>query len=118
VASETHSHANGQVAQYKGGTVYIDDWKIANDNDFWTAPLTKQINFAYNVALHELAHVGGIGHDDVNDGGKDLMDGSFGMAATDVANKSVWNIKWNLGIILDPLDCYNATSGTGDRCAD
>lgn len=118
LAEETHSTPHGTLVQYDFATVYINDYQVITSPAWGSAPLNKQVNFSSNVIRHELMHVSGIGHETYASGGLSLMDQTYGAAVGDL-NKGVWT-----GIVFpttgdaDRIDCYNPTSGTGDRCAD
>lgn len=116
VGSETHTTVNGTLVQVGSQRIIIDQNAIVNTPCWGTGDTNKWSNFTKNVTNHEFYHVAGVGHEpSPGGGGITLMDPGYDGAAAKAACTGVMFAK---SADEQNIDCYNATSGTGDRCAD
>lgn len=116
VSTEPINTVNGTLAQYGSGTTTIDQAKIEATACFSTGTLQKQVDFSENVIQHEFWHILGIGHEKSPGGnGITLMDPTYDGSVNKATCTGFVNLN---NSDLAAIDCYNATSGTGDRCAD
>lgn len=116
VSQQIISTVNGDLVQFGSGTVTIDQSQIEATPCFQTSTLQKQVDFSDNVIQHEMWHVAGIGHENKPGGnGITVMDPFYDGATNKASCTGFMNLKTT---DLAAIDCYNATSGTGDRCAD
>lgn len=114
ISQETHSTVNGTLVQHGSGNIFIDGAQITATPCWQQGAITQHNAFMDNITSHELYHVAGSGHETSGTGAR-LMDPAYSGALNTNACQ----------VFLDPtpadiaaIDCYNATSGTGDRCAD
>jgi hypothetical protein len=114
--SETHTTVNGTLVQSGTRRIFIDQDAIVATPCWATGDFNKASNFTKNATTHELYHVVGVGHEpQPGGGGITLMDPGYDGAANKAACTGVMFAK---PADEANIDCYNATSGTGDRCAD
>ena len=116
VSDESHSTPRGTLHQYASGNIIIDEYSIYQ-YPFDVAPLQKQVNVSINLIVHELMHLAGIGHDAT--GRLALMSQGVCYGLSTCLSEAPWNqLLPATAADLNAIDCYNASSGTGDRCAD
>lgn len=113
VSQEVVHTSFGDLVQHGSGNTTIDMAIINATSCMQQGTFTNQQNFIRNLVTHELYHIAGIGHE--VSGFSELMSVGYTGALNTPPCTQLLSAK---PADDAAIDCYNATSGTTDRCAD
>lgn len=107
---DSHSAGPGSLDQFAQANVQVNNTSITQRAAWPGATAAQRENFSFNIALHEMFHASGRGHNGLTPGST-LM--SAGGQQAENISANIWQIKMSLrSDEVQGMACYNPNSGT------